>query len=559
MQRESMEFDVVIVGAGPAGLATAIRLAQLNNALSICVIDKAETIGGQILSGAVLEPRALNELIPNWRDLQPPQQTAAAKDRFLYLTEKKSWRLPTPPQMNNHGNYIISLEKLCQWLAQYAENLGVNIFPGFAASDALFEDNRIVGIVTGDKGVDKDGKPKESFQAGMELRAKQLVLAEGCRGSLTKMIMARYQLNKHADPQTYGLGIKELWQIPAKLHQAGEITHTIGWPLDQKTYGGSFIYHWGNNLLSIGFVIGLDYQNPYLNPYEEFQRFKTHEVIRPILEKSERIAYGARTLIEGGIQSLPQLTFPGGLIVGDAAGFLNVPKIKGIHNAMKSGMIAAQSIVDWLTASNNHVSACALKTENALAAPVNITSAECETYFPQLKASWLWDDLYRARNIRPAFRWGLWAAIAYSAIDTYLFRGKAPWTLHHHISDNAALKKADQCQKIIYPKHDNKITFDLSTSVYLTHIQYDEHQPCHLKLINPNVPIDINLKDYASPESRYCPAGVYEIVRTDEHQPYLQINAANCIHCKACDIKDPTQNIVWTVPEGGSGPEYEMM
>lgn len=540
MSRESMDFDVVIVGAGPAGLAASIRLAQLSQAapLNICVIDKAEAVGGQLLSGAVLEPRALNELIPDWQEKGAPLNTPATNDQFLFLTKKSSWRLPTPPQMHNHGNYIISLDEFARWLATQAENLGVNIFPGFAAAEIIYDSNRVVGVVTGDKGVDKHGQHKANYQPGMELRAKQVIFAEGCRGSLTQSLFTQYQLRRDCDPQTYGIGIKELWEIPAEEHQAGKVVHTIGWPLDTSTYGGSFMYYFGKNLLSIGFVIGLDYQNTYLNPYEEFQRFKSHPSIYPLLAKGKRLEYGARTLVEGGLQSIPKLTFPGGLIIGDAAGFLNVAKIKGIHNAMKSGMVAAESLYAMLTTSEDD---------------------ECIAYPKNLKHSWLWEDLYRVRNIRPAFHWGLWPALVYSAFDTYILRGRAPWTLHHKLPDNATLKKASACQKIDYPKHDNKVTFDLMSSVFLTHSTYDEDQPCHLKLRNHDVPIEINLTEYDAPEQRYCPAGVYEILRHENNKPYLQINAANCVHCKACDIKDPTQNIVWTTPEGGSGPQYNQM
>lgn len=540
--REAMDFDVVIVGAGPAGLTAGIRLAQLGEKngqpLNICIIDKAAEVGAHSLSGAVLEPRALNELIPDWQSKNFPLHTPVTEDQFLFLTKNKSWRLPTPPQMHNHGNFIISIGLFCKWLAEQAEMLGVNIFPGFAATEIIYDNNRVVGIVTGDKGVDKQGEHKANYQPGIELRAKQVIFAEGCRGSLTQTLFERFQLREGVSPQTYGLGFKEIWEIPENLHQPGKVMHSIGWPLDSKTYGGSFIYHLGKNLLSIGFVIGLDYQNPYLNPYKEFQRFKTHPSIRPLLENSQRIAYGARTLIEGGFQSIPKLTFPGGLIIGDAAGFLNVAKIKGIHCAMKSAMVAA----------------------DALFPALQKDQLECTEYPVQLKQSWLWDELYQVRNIRPAFKFGLLPALAYSAIDTYLFRGRAPWTFKHQHADHESLKKANQCQPIDYPKPDNKVTFDLPSSVFLANVSYDENQPYHLKLKDRiGVPITVNLKEYASPETRYCPAGVYEVLYNENNEPRLQINGGNCIHCKACDIKDPTQNIVWTPSEGGSGPTYGMM
>lgn len=441
--------------------------------------------------------------------------------------------------MRNHDNYIISLGQFCRFLAERAERLGVNIFPGFAAMQVIYENDRVVGIITDDKGLDREGKPKPNFQPGMELRAKQVIFAEGCRGSLTQTLFTRYNLRASADPQTYALGIKELWEIPASLHQAGYVAHTVGWPLDNKTYGGSFVYHFGTNLLALGLVVGLDYRNPYLNPYKELQRLKTHPFLYPVLEKGRRIAYGARTLVEGGLQSIPKLTFPGGLIVGDAAGFVNVPKIKGIHNAMKSGMVAAESVFPQL----------------AQAAP-----PECHAYPSALRKSWLWKDLYKVRNIRPAMRAGLWSGLAYAALDTYIFRGSAPWTLHHHQPDHETLNKAAACKKITYPKPDNKVTFDLPSSVYLANIQYEENQPYHLKLKSRfDVPIKVNYKEYASPETRYCPAGVYEIYLNEKREPRFQINGGNCIHCKACDIKDPTQNITWTPSEGGSGPNYEMM
>lgn len=536
--RESMDFDVIIIGAGPAGLSAAIRLAQLsqekNNPLNICVLDKGAEVGAQILSGAVLEPRALNELIPDWKNKNAPLDTPVTKDEFLFLTHKRSFKLPTPPQMHNDGNYIISLGKFCRWLAEQAEILGVNIFPEFAATEVIYEGDQVIGVVTGDKGVDHSGKPTSLYQPGMNLLAKQVIFAEGCRGSLSQQLIKRFDLRKVSDPQTYGLGIKELWEIPSELHKPGLVTHTIGWPLDTKTYGGAFMYHLEKNLLAIGFVVGLDYQNPYLSPYETFQQFKTHPKISPFLENSKRLAYGARSLNEGGYQSIPKLTFPGGLLIGCAAGFLNVPKIKGIHNAMKSGMVAAESIF------------------------ASLSPAECTSYSNNMKKTWVWDELYSVRNIRPAMNWGLLPGLAYSAIDTYILRGKAPWTLHNH-ADNTQLKPAKECKKIAYPKHDNKITFDLPASVYLSNIQYDENQPCHLKLANPQIAIDINLKEYASPESRYCPAGVYEILYNENNIPRLQINAANCLQCKACDIKDPLQNITWTPSEGGSGPRYGMM
>jgi electron-transferring-flavoprotein dehydrogenase len=533
MTAETLEFDILIIGAGPAGLAAAIRLAQLDNTLNIGLLEKSAGIGEHILSGAVLDPRALNELIPDWQQKNAPLHTPVTQDQFLLLTENKSFRLPTPPSMRNQGNYIISLGKFCRWLAQYAEELGINIFPGFAATEILYEDNQVRGVKIGDKGVNKQGQHTDRFQPGLHLLAKQTIFAEGCRGSLTQTLLERFQLRKACGPQTYGLGIKELWEIPPELHQAGLVMHSVGWPLNNKTYGGGFSYHFSENLLAIGLVTGLDYQNPYLNPYEEFQRFKTHAVLRPLLENSKCIAYGARALNEGGWQAIPQLSFPGGLIIGCAAGFLNVPKIKGIHTAMKSGMIAAESLLP-------------------------LTKHACRGYQQKLKNSWVGQELYTARNIRPAMSWGLWPGLAYAAIDTYLLRGHAPWTLQNH-ADHTQLKPAGDFKKIIYPKHDNKVTFDVMNSVFLAHLQQIEDQPCHLKLKNSATPLQINLKIFDAPEQRYCPAGVYEIIYAEGQPPHLQINASNCLHCKACDIKDPTQNITWTPPEGGNGPQYGMM
>lgn len=541
MTRESMEFDFVIVGAGPSGLACAIRLAQLSKQhgkdYSICVLEKGAEVGAHLLSGAAIDPKALNELIPDWKNLDAPLHTAATEDQFVFLTKESSFRLPTPRPLRNKGCYIISLGNLGKWLAQQAENLGVQIFPGFAASNLIFDDhNRVVGVTTGDKGIDKHGKPTALYQPGMDLYAKQIILAEGCRGSLTKQIIKHYQLANPNSPPTYGIGIKELWEVSEKQHKPGLVFHSLGWPLDQKTYGGSFLYHLENRQVAVGFVIGLDYQNPFLDPYEEFQRFKTHPKIRSTFENAKRLCYGARALNEGGWQSLPKLSFPGGLLIGDAAGFLNVPRIKGIHMNMKSGMIAAETIAEhW-----DH-----LHTELA-------------DYNQNIKNSWLGTELFAARNIRPAFKWGLVPGLMYSAIDSYVFNGRAPWTLKHHSPDYASLKNAANAKVIDYPAHDGKLTFDKLTSVYFSNTRHEENQPCHLQLADPQLAIDVNLKLYDSPETRYCPAKVYEIVDRDT-QPRLQINAANCVHCKTCDIKDPCQNINWVPPEGGDGPNYSGM
>lgn len=541
MERESLNFDVVIIGAGPAGLAAAIRLAQLshskNQPLCICVLEKGAQIGAHVLSGAVMDPIGLTELIPDWKNLGAPLHTPAIRDEFLYLTKNKSWRLPTPSPMKNRGNYIISLDHLCRWLATYAESLGVQIFPGFSAVDIIYDNSgKVLGVTTGDKGVDKTGQMTAQYQPGINLFARQTLLAEGCRGSLTQQLIQRFDLDKNTQHQTYGIGIKELWEIPAKQHQPGLVLHSVGWPLDARTYGGSFLYHLENQRVAVGFVVGLDYSNPFLDPFEEFQRFKTHPVIRNTFAQGQRIGYGARALNEGGWQSIPQLGFPGGLLVGDCAGFLNVPRIKGIHTSMKSGILAAEALfADW-----------------------DSDSPKLNRYEDAIKASWLGSELYRARNIRPAFKGGLWKGLAYAALDTYLFKGNAPWTFKHSKPDYACLKQAAESQPIAYPKPDGVLTFDKLTSVYISNTHHEENQPCHLQLADPQLVIDINFKLYDSPETRYCPAGVYEILNRGTN-PELQINAANCLHCKTCDIKDPKQNIRWVPPEGGDGPNYSDM
>jgi electron-transferring-flavoprotein dehydrogenase len=538
MEREAMEYDVVVVGAGPSGLAAAIRLKQLaaekGSELSVCIVEKGSEVGAHILSGAVIEPRALAELIPDWKEKGAPLNTPATEDRFLYLTETKAVKLPTPPQMHNEGNYIVSLGNLCRWLATQAEALGVEIYPGFAAAEVLYtEDGSVRGVATGAMGIDKDGQPTENLQPGVELHAKETLFAEGCRGNLSKTLMERFKLRDGVQPQTYGLGIKELWEIDPAKHRPGLVIHTVGWPLDTSTYGGSFLYHLEGNQVAVGFVVGLDYGNPYLSPFEEMQRFKTHPAIRPFFEGGRRIAYGARALSEGGLQSLPKLDFPGGLLIGDAAGFLNAPKIKGTHTAMKSGIVAAETVF------------------------ARLTGGTAPAYREALEKTWLWDELKAARNIRPSFRWGLFGAIAYSALDTYLFRGKAPWTLRHH-ADHEQLRPAAENRPIAYPKPDGKLTFDRLSSVFISNTNHEENQPAHLKLRDPKKAVEVNWQVFAGPEARYCPAGVYEFLQ-DDSGVRLQINAQNCVHCKTCDIKDPTQNIDWVVPEGGGGPNYPNM
>ncbi len=525
--RESMEFDVVIVGAGPSGLSCAIRLKQVNPDLNVCVLEKGSEVGAHILSGAVFETRALDELIPDWAEKDAPLTCPATSDTFRFLTRTRSWWMPTPPQMHNKGNYIISLGNLCRWLAGQAEALGVEIFPGFAAAEILYKDDAVIGVATGDV----EGEP------GVELHARQVVLAEGCHGSLTKQLIAHYDLRKNSDPQTYGLGVKELWEIDPAKHKQGLCQHTIGWPMDNATYGGSWIYHMEDHMISIGFVVGLDYRNPYLSPYEEMQRFKTHPAIKPLLEGGRRVAYGARALVEGGFQSLPKLSFPGGVLIGDTAGFLNVPKIKGNHTAMKSGMVAADALAAHLQETSDY-------------------GSECVAYAQALEQSWVWSELKAVRNIRPGFHRGLWFGLVNAAIET-LTGGRLGRTLKNH-ADYAQTGKAKDYAPIDYPKPDGVITFDRLTSVQLSNTNHAEGQPCHLKLKDPSIPIAVNFPEYAEPAVRYCPAGVYEIVQ-ENGQPKFQINAQNCVHCKTCDIKDPSQNIDWVVPYGGDGPNYPNM
>ncbi len=540
--RESMKYDVIIVGGGPAGLSCAIRLKQIaqenDKEISVCIIEKGAEIGSHILSGAVFETKALDELIADWKEKDAPVKVKAKKDSFLLLTKDKSYKLPTPPQMKNHGNYIISLGNLCRWLAQQAEQLGVEIYPGFAAAEILYnEDGSVKGVATGDMGIDKNGNKTEMFEAGVELHAKQTIFAEGCHGSLTKELINKFNLRKDSSPQTYGLGIKEIWEIAPEKHEEGNIIHTIGWPMDNKTYGGSWIYHMEDNMVSIGFVVGLDYKNPYLSPFNEMQKFKTHPEIKKLLDGGKRIAYGARTLVEGGIQSLPKLSFPGGILIGDCAGFLNVPKIKGNHTAMKSGMIAAETIYELL---NNDIE----------------KNNECYKYKEELEKSWIYKELYKSRNIRPAFRKGLFIGLVNAAFQT-LGGWLLPITFKNH-DDYKQLEPASKHKEIEYPKPDNILTFDRLSSVYLTGTNHAENQLSHLKLKDSSIPIEKNLPKYDEPAQRYCPAAVYEIVEENKNKIF-KINSQNCIHCKCCDIKDPSQNINWTVPQGGEGPNYPNM
>lgn len=547
-ERESMQYDVVIVGAGPAGLAAAIRLKQLaaqhRHEVGVCVLEKGSEVGAHILSGAVMDSRSLTELVPNWRELDAPLNAPVSEDRFVFLTERGSYKVPDfalPACFRNHGMHVVSLGNVCRWLAKQAEGLGVEIFPGFAAAEVLHgDDGAVGGVATGDMGIGRDGKPNASHQPGMALHARYTFFAEGCRGHLGRQLQDRYRLRADVDPQVYGIGLKELWEIRPEMHQLGLVIHTAGWPLDQETYGGSFLYHLENNQVSIGFVVGLGYSNPYLNPYEEFQRYKTHPAIRRFLEGGKRIAYGARAIAAGGLQSLPKLVFPGGCLIGDDAGFLNASRIKGSHAAMKSGMLAAEAAFAALRAGRAH--------------------DELAAYPEAFRQSWLHDELHRARNFKPWMSMGLALGTLMVGVDQVVFRGRAPWTLHHRHADHETLKRRDEAQPIAYPKPDGVITFDRLSSVFVSNTTHAEDQPCHLTLKDPAVPIKVNLELYDAPEQRYCPAGVYEIVRdADGGNPRLQINAQNCVHCKTCDIKDPTQNIVWVTPEGGGGPNYPNM
>ena len=543
-QRESMEYDVVIVGAGPSGLSTAIKLKQINPEINVCIVEKASEVGAHILSGNVFETRALDELLPDWKTLDGcPLKTKVTKEKFLFLFEKSHFTVPSfllPPVQHNKGNYIASLANMCRWLGQIAENLGVEIYPGFAASEILYdEDGKVRGVATNDMGLDVNNEKKDSYEPGIELHAKTTVFAEGCRGHLGKQLIEKFELAKNSDPQQYGIGLKEIWEVPEENHDEGLVFHSTGWPLDNKTYGGSFVYHAENNQIFLGYVVGLDYKNPYLSPFEEFQRFKTHPAIKKMLSGGKRVSYGARALIEGGIQSLPQMHMPGALLIGCDAGTLNMPKIKGTHTAMKSGIIAAEAINEFLSGKSNDLSC----------------------YEALFKKSWVYSELKSARNVKPFFtRFGNILGILLTGIDQWLFMGKLPFTLSHKHADHEMLEDAKEAKKINYPKPDGVLTFDRASSVFLTGTYHTENQPVHLQLKDKELPISYTLEKFDEPSQRYCPVGVYEVHRNDDgSDPKFVINSQNCIHCKTCDIKEPSQNINWVTPEGGGGPKYANM
>jgi len=537
--REELSYDVVIVGAGPAGLSTAIKLKQLNSELSVCILEKSSEVGAHILSGNVFETKALDELIPNWKDLDSPIKTDVRSEDFLFYTNNKSIKIPNfllPKALQNHGNYIISLSNLCKWLGEFAENLGVEIFPGFAASKLIYdESNQVIGVQTGDMGLDKENNPKDNFEPGINIKGKVTVLSEGCRGHLGKEALKKFNLDKNnKSPQQYGIGFKEIWEISPENHSLGKVSHSVGWPLSNDIYGGSFCYHAENNQIYLGYVIGLDYKNPYLSPYDEFQQFKTHPDVKKLLQGGKRISYGARALIEGGLQSLPQMHMPGALLIGCDAGTLNMPKIKGSHTAMKSGIIAAEVI-------ENHIS----KNE------------DLSSYEVKFKNSWVYKELHQARNVKPSFQWGLIPAMIFTGIDQKLFGGKLPFTLQHKHADHETLIPAKDAKKITYPKYDGVFTFDKPSSVYLSGTNHADDQPCHLLLNDKDLSTTYTIEEYDEPAQRYCPAGVYEVEFDEEIQKkVLKINSQNCIHCKTCDIKEPSQNIEWVTPEGGGGPIY---